>query len=90
MNITRYSEPAVHWQRDGYSVTYLPVDPQGRVNPDDVKASIKKDTILISVMLANNETGVVEPVSEIGSIAREHDIPFHCDAVQAVGKNQWM
>ena len=73
-------------ERDGYRITYLPVDNQGRVNPDDVKASIRKDTILISVMLANNETGVVEPVSEIGSIAREHDIPFHCDAVQAVGK----
>ena len=73
-------------ERDGYRVTYLPVDTQGRVNPDDVKASISKDTILISVMLANNETGVVEPIPEIGSIAREHDIPFHCDAVQAVGK----
>lgn len=73
-------------ERDGYRITYLPVDNQGRVNPDDVKASIRKDTILISVMLANNETGVVEPVGEIGSIAREHDIPFHCDAVQAVGK----
>ena len=73
-------------ERDGYRVTYLPVDTQGRVNPDDVKASISKDTILISVMLANNETGVVEPISEIGSIAREHEIPFHCDAVQAVGK----
>ena len=73
-------------ERDGYRITYLPVDNQGRVNPDDVKASIRKDTILISVMLANNETGVVEPVGEIGNIAREHDIPFHCDAVQAVGK----
>lgn len=73
-------------ERDGYSVTYLPVDDQGRVNPDDLEASIRKDTILISVMLANNETGVVEPISEIGSIARKHEIPFHCDAVQAVGK----
>jgi cysteine desulfurase len=73
-------------EKNGYSVTYLPVDNQGRVNPDDVKASIRKDTILISVMLANNETGVVEPIEEIGGIARESGIPFHCDAVQAVGK----
>ncbi len=73
-------------ERNGNRITYLPVDNQGRINPDDVKASIRKDTNLISVMLANNETGVVEPVSEIGLIAREHDIPFHCDAVQAVGK----
>jgi cysteine desulfurase len=73
-------------ERDGYKITYLPVDTQGRVNPDDVKKSIRKDTILISVMLANNETGVVEPVADIGHIAREYGIPFHCDAVQAAGK----
>jgi len=73
-------------QKDGYYVTYLPVDNQGRVNPDDVKKSIRKDTILISVMLANNETGVVEPIADIGHIAREYGIPFHCDAVQAIGK----
>jgi cysteine desulfurase len=73
-------------ERDGYNVTYLPVDNQGRVNPDEVKKAIRKDTIVISVMLANNETGVVEPISDIGTIAREHGIPFHCDAVQAIGK----
>ncbi len=71
---------------DGFSVTYLPVDNQGRIDPDDLKRSIRKDTILISVMLANNETGVIEPISEVSSIARNHGIPFHCDAVQAVGK----
>jgi len=71
---------------DGFTVTYLPVDNQGRINPDDLKRSIRKDTILISVMLANNETGVIEPISEVSSIARNHGIPFHCDAVQAVGK----
>ena len=70
----------------GFSVTYLPVDDQGRIDPDDLKRSIRKDTILISVMLANNETGVIEPTSEVSSIARNHGIPFHCDAVQAVGK----
>ena len=73
-------------ERDGYYVTYLPVDSQGRINPDDVKKSIRKDTVLISVMLANNETGVVEPIADIGHIAREYGISFHCDAVQAVGK----
>ena len=72
--------------RDGYYATYLPVDNQGRINPDDVKKSIRKDTMLISVMLANNETGTVEPIADIGHIAREYGIPFHCDAVQAVGK----
>ena len=73
-------------ENDGFAVTYLPVDGQGRVDPDKVKKSIKKDTILISLMLANNETGVIEPVAEVGKIAREYGIPFHCDAVQAAGK----
>jgi len=73
-------------EKDGFSVTYLPVDGQGQVDPDDVKKSIRHDTILISVMFANNETGVLEPVGEIGNIARESGILFHCDAVQAVGK----
>jgi len=73
-------------EKDGFSITCLPVDGQGRVDPDDVKKSIRKDTILISLMLANNETGVIEPVGEIGEIAMENNILFHCDAVQAVGK----
>lgn len=73
-------------ESDGFEVTYLPVDSQGRVDPDDLRKSIRKDTILISVMFANNETGVIEPVAEIGSIAREYGIIFHCDAVQAFGK----
>lgn len=71
---------------DGFAVTYLPVDSQGRVDPDDVRKSIRKDTILISVMFGNNETGVIEPVAEIGHVAQEYGIPFHCDAVQAFGK----
>lgn len=71
---------------DGFTVTFLPVDSRGVVDPDEVKRSIRRDTILISVMCANNETGVIEPVPEIGVIAREHGIPFHCDAVQAMGK----
>jgi len=73
-------------EKDGFAVKYLPVDGQGRVDPDDVKESIRNNTILISLMLANNETGVIEPVAEVGKIAREYDIPFHCDAVQAAGK----
>jgi cysteine desulfurase len=73
-------------ESDGFAVTYLPVDGQGRVDPDDLKKSIRKDTILISVMFANNETGVIEPVAELGAIAREYGILFHCDAVQAFGK----
>jgi cysteine desulfurase len=71
---------------DGFSVTFLPVDRRGVVDPDEVKRSIRRDTIVISVMRANNETGVIEPIPEIGLIARERGIPFHCDAVQAMGK----
>ena len=74
-------------ERAGFRTTYLPVDRQGRVDPDEVKRSIRKDTVLISVMFANNETGVMQPVAEIGSIAREHSILFHCDAVQGIGKS---
>ena len=73
-------------EKDGFTVTYLPVDSEGRVDPDEIRKSIRKDTILISVMLANNETGVIEPVAEVGRIARECEIPFHSDAVQALGK----
>lgn len=73
-------------EKDGFIITYLPVDSQGRIDPDEVKKSIRKDTILISVILANNETGVIEPVADIARIAREYGIPFHSDAVQAVGK----
>jgi cysteine desulfurase len=69
----------------GFDVTYLPVDGHGRVNPDDVKKEIRGDTILISVMTANNETGTIMPILEIGRIARDHDVLFHTDAVQAAG-----
>ena len=69
----------------GFDVTNLPVDELGRVTPESVAQAIRPDTILISIMFANNETGVIMPVAEIGKIAREHDILFHTDAVQAVG-----
>ena len=72
-------------EREGFEVTYLPVDGKGFVNPDDVSGAIRKDTILISVMAANNEIGTIEPIEEIGRIAREHEIAFHTDAVQAAG-----
>jgi len=73
-------------EKEGFSATYLPVDSQGRVDPDEVKKAIRRDTVLMSVMFANNETGVIQPVAELGRIAREYGIPFHCDAVQAIGK----
>ena len=67
----------------GFSVTYLPVDSLGRVDPQAVKAAIRPDTILITVMAANNEIGTIEPIAEIGEIAKEHGVLFHTDAVQA-------
>jgi len=69
----------------GFDVTWLPVDETGRVNPDDVGRAIRDDTVLISVMLANNEIGTVQPIAEIGAIARRKGIPFHTDAVQGGG-----
>jgi len=70
----------------GYEVTYLPVDRHGLVSPADVLAAITERTALVAVMAANNEVGTVHPVAEIGRIAREKGVPFHCDAAQAVGK----
>ena len=70
-------------QKRGYAVTYLDVDENGLVDPKAVEDAIRPDTILISVMFANNEIGTVEPIAEIGKIAKEHGILFHTDAVQA-------
>ena len=72
-------------EKQGFEVTYLPVDEFGLVNPRDVEAAITDKTILITIMAANNEIGTIEPIPEIGKIAHEHKIIFHCDAVQAVG-----
>jgi cysteine desulfurase len=77
---------AKHLEDEGCAVTYLPVDGTGRVDPDDARRALRPNTRLISVMMANNETGVLQPVEEIGRIAAEADIYFHTDAVQAAGK----
>lgn len=79
-------EPCRFLQRRGFEVTYLPVDQYGLVDPQDVKNAIIDKTILISVMHANNEIGTIEPIAEIGRIAREAGIYFHTDAVQTVGR----
>ncbi len=70
----------------GFEVTYIPVDNYGMIDPEDIRRAIRKDTVLISVMYANNETGNIFPIKEIADIAKEHDIIFHTDAVQVVGK----
>ena len=70
-------------EKRGFEVTYLDVDEEGVVNPEELKKAIRPDTILISIMFANNEIGTIEPIKEIGAIAREHGILFHTDAVQA-------
>jgi len=73
-------------EKYGYEVTYLPVERDGRVNPDELRKAITPKTILISIMYANNEIGVINPIAEIGKIAKEHGVFFHVDGVQAVGK----
>lgn len=78
--------PCKYLETQGFEVTYLPVDKHGLIDPAEVEAAIRKDTILISVMYANNEIGTIEPIPEIGEVAREHEIPFHTDAVQVIGK----
>ncbi len=75
-----------HLESNGCGVTYVPVDGRGLVDPADVRRALQPSTKLISIMMANNETGMVQPVAEIGTIAREADVYFHTDAVQAAGK----
>jgi len=73
-------------EEHGFSVTYLPSDKEGRVSPDDLKAAITEKTCLVSVMMANNETGALQPIPELASIAKARGIAFHTDGVQAAGK----
>ena len=72
-------------QKEGFDITYVPVDNEGIINLEELKMAIRPDTILISVMLANNEIGTIQPIKEISKIAKEHRIYLHTDAVQAVG-----
>lgn len=88
---SKIEHPAVlntcRWlERQGYEVTYLDVDACGTVNPEALERAIRPDTILISVMYANNEIGTIQPIERIGEIAGKHDILFHTDAVQAFGQ----
>jgi len=78
--------PCRQLQKEGFVLTVLPVDQDGLVDPDDLRRAIRKDTILISIMQANNETGVIQPVRELAALARAHGVAFHTDAVQALGK----
>jgi cysteine desulfurase len=73
-------------EKQGVDVTYVPVGGDGIVDPEEIREAIRPETVLISVMLANNEIGTIQPVEEIGRVAAEEDIYFHCDAVQAAGK----
>lgn len=75
-----------HIEKTGGSVTYLPVDQLGRIDTGQLAEAIRAETILVAIMYANNETGTIQPVREISTIARQHNIPFFCDATQAVGK----
>src|SRR5512146_735883 len=79
-------DPMKRLEREGFEVTYLPVARDGRVDPAAVRAAVRPDTVLVSIMHANNETGVLHPIEEIGRITRELGVTFHCDAVQSIGK----
>jgi len=78
-------EPCHFLEKLGFEITYLPVDKEGFIDPDSLRKAIRKDTILISIMQANNEIGTIEPIEELTKIAREYEIYFHTDAVQTVG-----
>jgi cysteine desulfurase len=88
---SRVEHPAVlnlcrYLAQQGYSLTEIGVDSDGMINPDDIANAIRNDTAIVSIMWANNETGIIFPIEEIASIVKERGVIFHCDAVQAVGK----
>jgi cysteine desulfurase len=72
-------------QKQGFDVSYVEPDERGYINPNDIRDLLRDDTILVSVMTANNEIGTIQPIEEIGRICREHGVLFHTDAVQAYG-----
>lgn len=80
--------PFEQLEKEGLKVTYLPVHSEGRLSVPDLEKAIRSNTILISIMSANNETGVLHPVSEIGVLCRKQEILFHCDAIQSLGKQR--
>jgi len=79
-------DPCKRLEKEGFAVTYLEPDRSGRVDPSAVRAAIRPDTVLVSIMLANNEIGVLQDIAAIGAICREHGVALHSDAAQAVGK----
>jgi len=79
-------QPCKEFENIGIKITYLPVDEYGIVNPNDIANSINSHTVLVSIMLANNEVGTIHPIKEISEICKKYQIPLHTDAVQAVGK----
>ncbi len=82
-------DPAKRLSRQGFDVTVLPVDQYGMVDPQQVEESLEENTVLVSVMSANNEVGTLNPVDEIAEICRKRGVLFHCDAVQSLGKLPW-
>jgi len=72
-------------EKEGFEVTYLPVDRDGLITPEQLEAAIRPDTVLVSVMYANNEVGTIEPIAELAAVAKKHGVLFHTDAVQAIG-----
>lgn len=79
-------KPCAHLEKEGFEVTYLKVDEMGQIDLDELRGAIKDETILVTIMYANNETGVIFPIKEIAAICKERKVTFHTDAVQAAGK----
>ena len=79
-------EPLSFLEKNGYEITYLPVNNNGSVNPKDLQDAIREDTILVTIMHSNNEVGTLQPIKELSQICREKDVLFHTDAAQSIGK----